>query len=138
MRPAPPSTIGMARCQRRSRARSALRPKRTIAMTVTVYGIAVRSPISRTLDDVPPPVLDVVLEDGLLLLREPLRLPDAVVEVEEHRDAHDERGDRLDEEHGLPAAQAVRAVEALHDPARERTTEHAGDGDGGHEERHDA
>ncbi|MNZ54199.1 hypothetical protein D3C78_720960 [compost metagenome] len=71
-------------------------------------------------------ILGQFLADQRLLFRvEPGGIVDAVLQVAEHQQAHHHGGNGLDEEHPLPARPALHAGEALHDPARQRATDHA-------------
>ncbi|MCY1241934.1 hypothetical protein D9M72_548640 [compost metagenome] len=79
--------------------------------------------------------LDIALEHALFIGVEPRCLVNAVAQHEDRHHADHERGQRLDQEHPLPAAQIVHAVERIHDPARQRVAEHACNGDARHEQR---
>ena len=47
-KPMAPSSMGRARCQRRSRRRSALRPSRGMQIAAARYGMAVKTPMLKT------------------------------------------------------------------------------------------
>jgi hypothetical protein len=79
--------------------------------------------------------LEVLRQDVLLLRREPLRVQDAAVKIEEHPEADEDRRDAFEQEQPLPAREARRTAQRVHDGARNRIPENAGDGDRGDEER---
>ncbi|KAF5289522.1 hypothetical protein FQR65_LT20817 [Abscondita terminalis] len=80
---------------------------------------------------------DLAGQQLLFLVAEPFGAGDAVVQVHDGGDADQHGGDGLDQEHPLPARQAMVAVEGLHDPARQRVAEDARHGNGRHEQRDD-
>ncbi|MCY1524754.1 hypothetical protein D9M68_597020 [compost metagenome] len=81
--------------------------------------------------------LDFAGQQLLFIVAQPLRTGDAVVQVHDGRHADEQRRDGFDQEHPLPALQAVRAVKGLHDPPGQRVAENAGHRNGGHEQRDD-
>lgn len=65
---------------------------------------------------------------------QPLRVADAVVQIRQHDDADDDRRNAFDQEHPLPAGQAVDAGKRLHRPARDGAADHARQRNCRHEE----
>ena len=77
-------------------------------------------------------------EERLLLGGQPRGALRAVVEIPQHQQADDHRRNPFEEIEPLPVPQPADAAHAVHDQARDRSADHAGEGNGGHEERHHA
>ncbi|MNZ80759.1 hypothetical protein D3C78_994030 [compost metagenome] len=76
-----------------------------------------------------------VAQAGLFPGAQPVDLLETVGQALEHQQAEQHHRHALEEEHPLPAAQATRALQAVEDPARQRTAEHAGHRHGDGEQR---
>ena len=68
-------------------------------------------------------------QQSLLRSTQPACLLDTVIEIQEHRNAHDQRGQRFNDEQPLPTRPAPCAPKRLHDPTRKRSADNTGDGD---------
>jgi hypothetical protein len=80
----------------------------------------------------------VARDDGLLLLRQPLRVDRFLRQVHQHRDTGQHRRNPFDHEQPLPVGQAIHTVHCAHDEAGQRAAHHAGYCERRHEQAIDA